>query len=161
MGDIDNLVMQAMEQWDEETNCGENDPDFQGEVGEEISSLVDGLSQEEVGKLLEDENPLVFVEEKPANGFILTCTKCGRRVNITEESERYHISEFGWGVKLDVLREFTRSTLGIYDIEDDCGQIITCPCGNSTIYPMPNTPVKAIPVGDYDPADDDDPEIPD
>ncbi len=64
MDSIDDLVNQAMAQWDEETNCGETDPAFQGEVGQEIDKLVDGLSPDEAEKLLAEDNPLIFVQSK-------------------------------------------------------------------------------------------------
>jgi hypothetical protein len=60
---IDDLVNQALTEWDNETNCGENDPAFDGEVGELIDSMVGGLSQKEVKSLLAVDNPLIFVEE--------------------------------------------------------------------------------------------------
>jgi hypothetical protein len=66
--DITDLVNQAMNQWAEETNCGETDLAFQGEVGEEIDLLVQGLDAEKKRKLLDDQNPLVMVfEEKEEN----------------------------------------------------------------------------------------------
>ncbi len=63
MDEINDLVNQAMEQWDKETNGGENDPAFAGEVGQAIDELVDGLKPVEVHDLLAEHNPLIFVEE--------------------------------------------------------------------------------------------------
>ena len=57
MDNINDLVNAAMEQWDEETNCGETDPAFAGEVGREIDSLVYGLNQEKIERLLSDTSP--------------------------------------------------------------------------------------------------------
>lgn len=62
MDDIDDLVNQAMEKWDQETNGGETDPAFQGEVGLAIDDLVDVLKPGEVEILLAEHNPLIFVE---------------------------------------------------------------------------------------------------
>lgn len=62
MDNINDLVNAAMEQWDEETNCGETDPAFAGEVGQEIDALVDGLSKEKVTSLLNTDAPIMFVE---------------------------------------------------------------------------------------------------
>lgn len=67
MDNINELINQAMEDWDKETNCGETDPAFQGEVGEEIETLVNGLSEGEIGRLLKEPNPLIFVEEQYRN----------------------------------------------------------------------------------------------
>ena len=61
MTDIDDLVNQAMTEWDGKTNCGEDDPAFQGEVGEEIDRLVDGLRPEQIDNLLATEKPIIFV----------------------------------------------------------------------------------------------------
>jgi hypothetical protein len=60
--DITDLVNNAMNQWAEETDCGETDPAFGGEIGEDIDKLVDGLSVFEVKTLLKTEKPIVFVE---------------------------------------------------------------------------------------------------
>ena len=88
MDNINDLVNAAMEQWDEETNCGETDPAFAGEVGQEIDSLVDGLNQEKIEGLLKTGNATLLIQEEKLCGFILTCAKCGRQVNITTENER-------------------------------------------------------------------------
>ena len=61
MTDIDDLVNQSMAEWEDETNCGETDPAFQGEVGEEIDRLVDGLRPEQIDNLLATEKPIIFV----------------------------------------------------------------------------------------------------
>ncbi len=60
--DIQELVDQALDKWDNETSCGETDPAFSGEVEQDIDKLVDGLSQENVEKLLAVKNPVIFVE---------------------------------------------------------------------------------------------------
>ena len=60
MDNINDLVNAAMEQWDEETNCGETDPAFAGEVGKEIDNLVYGLNQEKIERLLSDTSPIIF-----------------------------------------------------------------------------------------------------
>jgi hypothetical protein len=62
--DITDLVNNAMNQWAEETDCGATDTAFQGEVGEEIDLLVQGLDAEKKRKLLDDQNPLVMVFEE-------------------------------------------------------------------------------------------------
>lgn len=161
MSDIDDLVNQAMEQWDKETNGGETDPAFAGEVDQAIDELVEGLKPGEVETLLAERNPLIFVEEKPVEGFILTCAKCGRSVNITKDNAGDFISAFRWGVKPEILKDFTNNTLGVYDIEDDCGPIITCPCGNNSIEIPPFKPIKSNPADYREPGEDDDPDLPD
>ena len=60
MDNINDLVNAAMANWDEETNCGETDPAFAGDVGQEIDVLVDGLSKEDINDLFAEENPLIF-----------------------------------------------------------------------------------------------------
>lgn len=64
MDNINDLVNAAMAQWDEETNCGETDPAFAGEVGQEIDNLVDGLNAENALLLLNDASPIIFIEGK-------------------------------------------------------------------------------------------------
>jgi hypothetical protein len=127
---IDEQVSQAMEQWDKETNCGETDPAFQGEVDEEINKLVDGLKQDDVDKLMRVDKPIIFVEEEPAEGFTLTCNKCGRSVNINLNNVKDYLVAYGWGVKQETLEKFTDNKLCIFSIEDETGTTITCPCGN-------------------------------
>jgi len=72
--DIQELVDQALEIWDEETNCGETDPAFDGEVGQEIDALVNGLRPDEVDNLLAVPEPLVFVEE-PIISYVINEVK--------------------------------------------------------------------------------------
>lgn len=70
MNNIDDQINQAMEEWDKETNCGETDPSFQGDVGQEIDALVDGLKPTEIEKLLAEDNPLIFVDsDVPLYGY--------------------------------------------------------------------------------------------
>lgn len=82
-GDVNDLVNQAMEQWDVETNCGENDPAFHGEVGDEIDKLVDGLGEKETSLLLQNDSPIIFVQglDKPwPTGTYETCNYLGKVV---------------------------------------------------------------------------------
>jgi hypothetical protein len=64
LDDIQELVDQAMEIWDEETDCGETDPAFGGDVGQEINDLVDGLKVGEVESMLKVPEPIIFVYER-------------------------------------------------------------------------------------------------
>lgn len=68
MDNINELINQAMEDWDQETNAGETDPAFSGEVGEEIETLVNGLSAGEVQMLLGEPAPIIFVDA--TNDFV-------------------------------------------------------------------------------------------
>lgn len=57
------LINQAITKWANDTNCGETDESFQGEINEDIDLLIKGLSVEEAELLLSDEPMLAVAEE--------------------------------------------------------------------------------------------------
>ena len=78
--DIQELVDQALDKWDNETNCGETDPAFDGDVGKDIDNLVYGLNNEQIADLLETDSPVVFVHSPNRWGSYETCNYLGKVV---------------------------------------------------------------------------------
>lgn len=94
MDNINDLVNAAMAQWDEETNCGETDPAFAGEVGQEIDALVDGLSKEDINDLFAEENPLIFTCTEPdtvMTGDIIITETNGNLIQVERLVDQSHV----------------------------------------------------------------------
>lgn len=85
--DVSDLVNAAMEEWDQETNCGETDPAFMGEVSEAIDDLVIKMVSENIDLVEPTATVKNIVPNSPYPIFNVGMDLGFRRVPTKEEPD--------------------------------------------------------------------------
>lgn len=56
------LIGKAVDEWAEQTDFGKHDPDFEGEIDDDINTLISSLSPTEIEKLNSDDTVVIIRE---------------------------------------------------------------------------------------------------